>query len=87
MGKRTRKELQHYWQHHIEQWERSDQSGPHYCEQHELTYGQFNYWKSKLTANRDATQSITASTNFVRVIQQQESNRSKQPVLAAMFQI
>jgi len=46
--KPTRNERQQYWQHQIEAYEASGLSGRQYCEQSQLTYHCFIYWRRKL---------------------------------------
>lgn len=71
MGKRTRKELQQYWQHHLKQWKSSGLSGLRYCQQHDLSYNRFHYWKKRLSVTQQPERSPSSSTGFARVIQQQ----------------
>ena len=46
--KPTRDERQQYWQHQMEAYEASGLSGRQYCEQMQLTYHCFIYWRRKL---------------------------------------
>lgn len=36
-----------YWQHHITHWQASELSAAQYCQQHQVTYHCFIYWRSK----------------------------------------
>lgn len=44
-----------YWQQHIHHWQASKLSAAHYCQQHQVTYHCFIYWRSKLTRQSEAT--------------------------------
>lgn len=36
-----------YWRQHINHWQASTLSAAHYCQQHQVTYHCFIYWRSK----------------------------------------
>lgn len=40
-----------YWQEQISRWQASGQSRLSYCQQHNLSYPQFQYWRRKLHDN------------------------------------
>jgi hypothetical protein len=40
---------QQFWQHHIDTWQASGLSGPAFCQQYDLVYHRFSYWRRKLT--------------------------------------
>ena len=40
-------QLSHYWQEQITAWEQSGQSQKAFCQQHELNYHRFGYWRRK----------------------------------------
>lgn len=44
-----------YWQHHINHWQASDLSAAHYCQQHQVTYHCFIYWRSKFAREPEHT--------------------------------
>ena len=77
MGK-SRQALQHYWEQQLQQWKSSGTSGARYCQQHNLTYSQFGYWKKKLSeAATDQTEPVRASrSGFVRVVQHPQRRRA-----------
>ena len=39
-----------HWKQHVDQWQSSGLSGAAYCQQHELTYHCFIYWRSKFSS-------------------------------------
>ena len=53
--KPTRNERQQYWQQQMEIYEASGLSGRQYCEQTQLTYHCFIYWRRKLSAAVEPT--------------------------------
>lgn len=53
--KPTRNERQQYWQQQMETYEASGLSGRQYCEQTQLTYHCFIYWRRKLSAEVEST--------------------------------
>lgn len=55
------------WQSHIEAWQRSGLSQTAYCQQHDLVWSRFCYWRRKLRgASRPAS-------GFVRVVKPQSA--------------
>ena len=48
--KQTSEERRAYWQYHLQHWENSGLSGAQYCEQEQITYHCFIYWRSKLSS-------------------------------------
>ena len=38
-----------HWKHHVDQWQASGLSGAAYCQQHQLTYHCFIYWRRKFS--------------------------------------
>ena len=61
-----------FWQAEIANWQASGQTGPNYCQQRDLVYHQFVYWRRKLLES-ELTPSEHASGNppagFTRVTQ------------------
>ena len=55
-----------YWREHITAWQASGLSGQAFCQQHQLTYHQFVYWRQKLRTPKDSLSSgfakVTAAT-------------------------
>jgi transposase len=51
-------QLSHYWHEQITAWEASGQTQKSFCEQHDLDYHRFGYWKRKFKelASINATQ-------------------------------
>lgn len=45
----TSRERTTHWRQHITDWQASGLSGAAYCQQHQLTYHCFVYWRSKFT--------------------------------------
>ena len=43
-----------YWQQHIHHWQASKLSAAHYCQQHQVSYHCFIYWRSKLACKPEA---------------------------------
>lgn len=43
----TAQERTHFWQQQITAWQASGLSGPAFCQQRNLTYHQFVYWRKK----------------------------------------
>lgn len=61
-----------HWQQHIDAWLNSGLSGNQYCQQHELVYHQFIYWKAKLT-EQSPKKVKKSSGSFTQVIRQPEA--------------
>lgn len=69
-----------HWQHHINQWRASELSGTAYCDQHQLPYHCFIYWRSKLSkaaangnGSTEATPDTRPSSAFIAVRPQSSS--------------
>jgi len=41
---------QQFWQPYIDAWQESGLSGPAFCQQHDLVYHRFSYWRRKLVS-------------------------------------
>ena len=41
------KRLSDYWQEQISAWEQTDQTQKSFCEEHDLDYHRFGYWRRK----------------------------------------
>jgi len=67
MDKNTASErkLQH-WSGHVASWEASGLSQRRYCDQHQLTYSSFVYWRARLKQVKDK-QTTTEPIGFVPV--------------------
>lgn len=37
-----------FWQNHIQAWQDSGLSQPAYCKEHDLKFGNFSYWRTRL---------------------------------------
>jgi len=63
--------LRCYWEQQLKQWKSSENSGVRYCQQHNLDYGQFGYWKRKLSevAADQGEPTAVSRSGFVRVVQ------------------
>lgn len=50
-----------YWQQHINHWQASELSAAQYCQQHQVTYHCFIYWRSKFAreAEHPVDQTLT----------------------------
>ena len=59
--KPTRAERQQYWQHQMEVYQASGLSGRQYCEQTQLTYHCFIYWRRKLSGAVESVESTPAT--------------------------
>ena len=57
-------ERRQVWQQHITASEASSLSGAAFCKQHDLNYGQFNYWRKKF----QQTESTETSAGFAQVV-------------------
>jgi len=44
-----------FWQHHVSRWRRSQLSQKAYCQQNELSYTRFCYWRTRLNKDRQST--------------------------------
>lgn len=44
-----------YWQQHINHWQASELSAAQYCQQHQVTYHCFIYWRSKFARESEHT--------------------------------
>ena len=44
-----------YWQQHLKDWQQSGLSQRDYCQQHELTYASFGYWRKRLRTKESTT--------------------------------
>ena len=44
----TSEEKSQFWQQHIDNWLRSQQTQKDYCNQHKLTLASFGYWRTRL---------------------------------------
>lgn len=44
-----------YWQQPINHWQASDLSAAHYCQQHQVTYHCFIYWRSQFSREPEQT--------------------------------
>ncbi len=47
----TQEEKQAYWAAHIEGWQQSELTQPDYCQQQNISYVQFGYWRTRLNRN------------------------------------
>ena len=43
----THAQRQQHWQQHLTLWQQSGLNGAQFCEQHALSYHQFQYWRHK----------------------------------------
>ena len=57
-------ERRQVWQQHIVASEVSGLSGAAFCKQHDLNYGQFNYWRKKLQQGK----LVEPSAGFAQVL-------------------
>ena len=55
-----------YWQKQHNDWEASNLSQPDFCKQHELNYGQFQYWRKKF--KNKSTQTKKTEQKFASVM-------------------
>lgn len=60
------------WQQLIMAWKRSGLSGVRFCEDNQLAYHSFVYWRKKLARQED-TQAVAASSGFLQVRCQQQT--------------
>ena len=60
------KHLLDYWQEQISAWEQTDQTQKSFCEEHDLDYHRFGYWRRK---NREQSSSevVQQGPGFVPV--------------------
>ena len=58
--------LSKYWQEQITAWEQSGQSQKSFCEQRELNYHRFGYWRRKFLEQSQAG-TVKQSNAFVTV--------------------
>ena len=58
--------LSEYWQEQISAWEQSGQSQKSFCEQRELNYHRFGYWRRKFLEQSQAD-TVKQSNAFVPV--------------------
>ena len=65
--KEQSRELEAFWQHHLQTWSDSQQSQVAYCRSHDLNPHQFGYWKRKLLPCESAHQA--PASGFVQVQQ------------------
>ena len=63
---------QQHWSGHVASWEASGLSQQRYCDQHQLIYSTFVYWRSRLKQLKDK-QPTTESVHFVPVKIKQEA--------------
>ncbi len=54
---------QEFWQRHVDQWQRSELSQSSYCQEQELIYHQFGYWKRQLLGTAEPTAAPETDTN------------------------
>ena len=66
----TKNTNQQFWQPHIDAWQASGLSGPTFCQQHDLPYHRFSYWRRKLS------QAKTSASVFSQVICTSDNTRS-----------
>lgn len=66
----TTQERHSFWQQKITDWQRSELSGAAFCQQYELTYHQFVYWRQKLTQTTPPSAPHTAASAFLNVTRQ-----------------
>lgn len=76
MDKQSGVKLQQYWQDQLEHWKESGLSGMRYCQQHDLPYNRFDYWKKKLSSVAKPQCTPATSSGFVQVVQHQEHSPS-----------
>jgi hypothetical protein len=48
----SRKDLSTYWREKIAAWEQGNQSQKSFCQQHDLNYHRFGYWRRKLQSTK-----------------------------------
>ena len=65
--KEQSRELEAFWQYHLQSWSDSQQSQVAYCRSHDLNPHQFGYWKRKLLPCESAHQA--PGSGFVQVQQ------------------
>ena len=58
-------QLSRYWQEQITAWEQSGQSQKTFCEQHELNYHRFGYWRRKFLGQSQS--GLKSTSGFVPV--------------------
>ncbi len=63
--KEQSRELEAFWQHHLQAWSDSQQSQVAYCRSHDLNPHQFGYWKRKLLPSESVSQA--PGSGFVQV--------------------
>ena len=61
----TSEQKQEHWAAHIEGWQRSDLTQPEYCEQQNISYVQFGYWRTRL-ARRAKPECKLIPTNLIK---------------------
>jgi hypothetical protein len=47
------KQRRRFWEHHIEQWQKSGVSQAAYCRRHQLKAHRFYYWRRRLPASQN----------------------------------
>jgi len=56
------KQRRRFWEHHIEQWQKSAVSQAAYCREHQLKAHRFYYWRRRLAASQNARVSFLPVT-------------------------
>jgi hypothetical protein len=63
------KRLTQYWQEQISVWEQSGQTQKSFCEQHDLVYHRFGYWRRKFQEKAKPVDWVHRPSGFVSVQQ------------------
>lgn len=61
----TSEQKRSFWQKHIEDWQQSKLTQPKYCEQHNLSFAQFGYWRTQLN-RKDTAKSKWVPVSLVK---------------------
>ncbi|HEY9119560.1 MAG TPA: hypothetical protein VIN33_07360 [Marinobacter sp.] len=81
----TQDEKFEYWQRHIDAWRRSGQLQRAFCEEHQLRYSTFSYWRTKLNRNRQVHNPwvpVSVSPSTAAVVHLPEGVRLEVPLSA-----
>ena len=68
--------LQQYWRNHVTAWENLGLSGQGYCNEHQLTYHRFVYWRQKYRENVDSRPASKKNSGFTAVVRSNASAKS-----------
>jgi hypothetical protein len=57
-----------YWQQHFNDWKQSGQSQRAYCQQHQLAFSSFGYWRKRLKENGQFAKLVPVSITHTSTI-------------------